>query len=324
LPAIVPCPCEEIDEVFREAASERQNLGVGSYELLRRGPAVQDIGCDQRPVDRKAVAVLTPVPGVGFLKIQFPGGLGPSRKNRLVSHSVKDYSIDATVGQCDTLKRNRMWKYLEYVEDYRRVLRQRQDSRYLDYPYQVSFETLALCNATCDFCPYPNLSRKGASMSDALIGKIIEQCRSIPADLPFQIVPLRVNEPFLDKRIFSICKNINEKLPNAEIQLFSNGSPLNAKNLAQLIEIKNVARLVISLHENRPDVYERVLGIPFGRTLRNVEALHGLKVSGAIEFPVEISRVGDGSAYDEEFCRWGQENRRFRRSVAVNGSTLTS
>jgi len=44
-----------------------------------------------------------------------------------------------------------MWKYLEYIEDYGRILRERRDSRYLEYPYQVSFETMALCNATCEY-----------------------------------------------------------------------------------------------------------------------------------------------------------------------------
>ena len=108
-------------------------------------------------------------------------------------------------------------------------------------------------------------------MSDGLIAKILDECRSIPNDLPFQIVPLRVNEPFLDKRIFDICRQINETLPNAQIQLFSNGSPLNATNLMKLATIRNLARLVISLHENRPEIYERIVGIPFERTIRNVE-----------------------------------------------------
>jgi len=47
------------------------------------------------------------------------------------------------------------WKYMEYVEDYRALLAGRRDSRYMDYPFLLSFETLTLCNAICDFCPYP-------------------------------------------------------------------------------------------------------------------------------------------------------------------------
>jgi hypothetical protein len=200
-----------------------------------------------------------------------------------------------------------VWKYLEYVEDYRALLAARRDSRYLDYPFQVSFETLTLCNAVCDFCPYPGLPRKGTRMSDSLIAKIVDECRSIPGDLPLKIVPLRVNEPFLDKRIFDICGHIGETLPNAALSLFTNGSPLNPPNLQELARMRNLELLVVSLHDYRPDVYERVMGLPLARTLRNLEGLHELKATGAITFPVEISRVGDGSVHDEEFCRWGRE-----------------
>jgi sulfatase maturation enzyme AslB (radical SAM superfamily) len=177
----------------------------------------------------------------------------------------------------------------------------------MDYPYQLCFETLSLCNATCEFCPYPSLSRRGSMMSDQLIDKILSDCRSIPSDLPFKINPFQVNEPFLDKRLFDIFKQINETLPNAQIHLFSNASPLNSKNLSKLATVKNVFRLIVSLHEKDPEAYKRVVGLPFERTIRNVEELHAMKVSGEITFPVELSRVGDGSESDEEFCRWGRE-----------------
>jgi sulfatase maturation enzyme AslB (radical SAM superfamily) len=201
-----------------------------------------------------------------------------------------------------------MWKPgPETIEAYREILSGRRDSRYMDYPYQICFESMSLCNAKCNFCPYPSLSRKGAVMSDALIEKILSDCRSIPADLPFKINPFQVSEPFLDKRIFDICQTINDTLPNAEIHLFSNGSPLNSKNLSKLAAVKNVFRLVISLHEKEPEAYARVVGLPFERTIKNVETLHAMKASGEITFPVEISRVGDGSELDDEFCRWGRE-----------------
>src|SRR5262249_27338104 len=32
---------------------------------------------------------------------------------------------------------------------------------YLDYPQEVHIETLAMCNATCTFCPYPTMDRQG-------------------------------------------------------------------------------------------------------------------------------------------------------------------
>src|SRR5216684_2862184 len=69
---------------------------------------------------------------------------------------------------------NTMWKPgPETIEGYGAALAARRDSRYLEYPYQVCFETLSLCNATCEFCPYPSLSRRGSAMSDELIDKIL-------------------------------------------------------------------------------------------------------------------------------------------------------
>jgi hypothetical protein len=44
-----------------------------------------------------------------------------------------------------------------------------RSSRYLDYPLIVQIETIALCNAACTFCQYPDLGRKGDKLSDQTI-----------------------------------------------------------------------------------------------------------------------------------------------------------
>ena len=64
-------------------------------------------------------------------------------------------------------------------------------SPYLDFPAHVHLETNALCNAACNFCPYPTLERKGTKMPDALIAKIIEDLRDIPHDAAFSIVAIQ-------------------------------------------------------------------------------------------------------------------------------------
>lgn len=198
-----------------------------------------------------------------------------------------------------------MWNYLSWGEEYTEGLKKLQ-SAYMRYPRDVSIETLSLCNATCDFCPYPKLERKGTMMSDTLLQKILNECLDIPRSVPFEMTLCRVNEPFLDKRIFDIAEWIAQHLPNARAHFFTNASPLNEKNLLRLAALPNVGRLVISMHENRPLEYERVVGIPFERTVRNVEMLHEMKAQGVINTPVELSRVGDGTAQDEVFCEWGR------------------
>lgn len=179
---------------------------------------------------------------------------------------------------------------------------------FCDFPQMVSIETYAICNAACGFCPYPNLSRKGELMPDDLIEKIIMDLTDIPAYHNFQINLSRINEPFLDHRIFDIARTINEKLPQASLVFFSNGSPLNDLNIEKLASLKNVSRLNISLNEYEAHEYNSVMGLPFDRTLSVLTALHSAKLNGPIYFPITCSRVGDGSDRDDVFKIWVKSN----------------
>ena len=181
-------------------------------------------------------------------------------------------------------------------------------SRHMDYPYLISIETLALCNAACNFCPYPQLERKGLSMSDELLWKIVHEFKDLPKDLPVTVVLSRVNETFLDKRVFAVAEWINRELPHWNFNFFSNASPLTPSNLTRLAAIRNINVLVLSVNDYRPEVYEAVMKLPFPRTLERVGDVHRLKQAGAIPFDVVLSRVGDGSDHDERFRAWVQQN----------------
>jgi hypothetical protein len=197
--------------------------------------------------------------------------------------------------------------YLE-LDHYRAEVDRLQRSRYMNSPYLVSVETLAVCNARCDFCPYPSLERKGAAMSDELLWKILKECRDLPRDLPVVFVPTRVNEPFLDKRIFDVCTWINQELPHFSFTLFSNASPLTRSNLGRLAMVRNVNVLVLSVNDHRPDVYERVMGLPFARTKERLAEIHRMKQEGSIYFDIVVSKVSDHSSQDQDFERWAHEN----------------
>jgi len=174
-------------------------------------------------------------------------------------------------------------------------------SPYLDYPQEVHIETLAMCNAACTFCPYPTMERQGDRMSDELIDKIIGDLTKIPQQIPFNIAPFKVNEPFLDKRIFGVCARINERLPNAQLRLFTNGSPLTDAIIAKAAAIKNVVHLWISLNECEAEPYEKLMGLPLERTLARLDKLHDLVSRGEFPHVVTVSRVTDGSERDRTF-----------------------
>lgn len=177
-------------------------------------------------------------------------------------------------------------------------------SPYMDYPHHVHFETQALCNAACNFCPYPQLDRKGSRMSDALIEKVVNDLQEIPQNIPFQISPLKVSEPFLEKRLFNIMRLINDKLPNAELSLTSNATPITEQKLSMLSHVQNLAYLWISFNDHRPAEYEQTMKLPYARTIEKLDLIHSYKSTGRLNIQTVLSRVGDKSAADEEFCQW--------------------
>jgi tetratricopeptide (TPR) repeat protein len=197
----------------------------------------------------------------------------------------------------------------------RRVLQPYQDkvdqlrqSPYMDYPAHVHLETMSLCNAACTFCPYPTLERQGTTMPLELIEKVIDDLTAIPPTLPFQLSPFKVNEPFLDKRLFYILDLCNDKLPNACLTLTTNASPLTEKKLDQLAAVKNLGYLWVSLNDHRPEVYEATMKLPWPRTFERLQLLARKQAAGQLPFRVVLSRVGDGSAADAAFCDWVREH----------------
>ncbi len=199
-------------------------------------------------------------------------------------------------------ERPRDWS--ERDERYARWVASLADSRYADSPAQVSFETLALCNAACGFCPYPTLERQGVRMGDDLLEKLLRELGDLPRDLRVEVSPNRVNEPFLDRRLFDVVDRVNADLPNAWLVIFTNGSPLTDGVLDRVERWERVERFNVSFNDHRPGPYERTMRIPYERTVANLDRLHERVESGAIGFGVSLSRVGDGTDADRAFVEW--------------------
>ena len=197
---------------------------------------------------------------------------------------------------------------LEYssmlLSDYHKGLSALRNGLYLDFPFTISLETLSLCNAACDFCPYPTLERKGESLPDALIEKILNDMADVKERPPFRVNLSRVNEPFLDRRVLEIASEIDRRFPEAEHLFFSNGTPLDEKKLLALSALRRVAFLNLSVNDHRPEQYEKTMQLRFKTILARLDLIHGMKSSGVLRFPVLLSRVGDGTPADADFLEW--------------------
>lgn len=170
-----------------------------------------------------------------------------------------------------------------------------------DQPREVSIETLALCNARCTFCPYPTLERIGTKMPDELIHRLIDEMAAF--EKPFYFSPFKVNEPFLDARLLDICRRVNERVPKAILRLFSNGSPLTERKLAEVAALQNVVHLWISLNTCDPQEYTELMGLDFNQTARRLDALHAMD----FPHPVVVSKVsGVNDAFFAQYVtmRW--------------------
>lgn len=169
-------------------------------------------------------------------------------------------------------------------------------SLYLDQPGEVAIETLSLCNASCNFCPYPTLERKGDRMSDEMLDRILEELEAF--EEPFIISPFKVNEPFLDKRLIPFCRRVPEK---ASLRLFTNGSPLNKKNIMAVESLERVLHLWISVNEI--ERHKEVMGIDLPE--KNLDLLHELVEKKCFTKEVVVSAVDGTEGFTEYVAeRW--------------------
>lgn len=193
----------------------------------------------------------------------------------------------------------------------------------MDFPSHVHMETMAKCNAACDFCPYPTIDRQGVRMEDALIEKIIDDLSDIPKLHTFQLSPFKVNEPFLDTRLFDILGLVSDRLPNVSITLTSNATPITEKKITELTKFPAIRDLWISFNDHRELEYEATMQLPYKRTIDRLHLIHQAKSEGRLGLKVVLSRVGDGSPADLDFCRWvGQQFPLFETSVLRRGSWI--
>jgi hypothetical protein len=169
---------------------------------------------------------------------------------------------------------------------------------FLDQPHEVSIETLALCNAACNFCPYPTLERQGTKMPDAMLARLCDEMAQF--EKPFYFSPFKVNEPLLDSRLIPTCRRMEGT--KAVLRIFTNGQPLTQEKIDEIAQLKNVAHLWVSLNSHIPEEYERLMRLDFEKTAKRLDNLHSQ------DFPhrVILSCVGFPNEAFRYYCfqRW--------------------
>lgn len=193
--------------------------------------------------------------------------------------------------------------YKEERRNYEKNLVHMMDDRYMRSPRTLSIETYVKCNATCEFCPYPTSTRIGQKLETEIIYKIIDDVSA--SDVPPQyFVPARINEPMFDHRMYAIFDYAATKLPRTPIGHFTNGTTLSARHIDKLCSMPNLGFINVSLNAHDADDHRRLMGINFDLVIKNLTELHRVYAARGLVFPVNLTRVGDGTSRDTGFLVW--------------------
>jgi hypothetical protein len=136
----------------------------------------------------------------------------------------------------------------------------------------LQVQTVSACNGFCITCPYHESWHKKhpGKMSDRTFDHIVEIMRSIPLG---KICVYLENEPFLDRRLFHRIKKIKAELQFRNIEISTNVSLFNEKNLQLLVESLNGVdhEVWLSWHGITPESYKELMGFDFETNLEKLK-----------------------------------------------------
>lgn len=124
-------------------------------------------------------------------------------------------------------------------------------------PAEVEISESGMCNRKCSFCPRsdPDFNHVNEFINEKLHKKICDELSELNFSGLF--IYSGFVEPLLDKNIYNLIKYAKSKLPQARIEIISNGDVLNANRLKKLYD-HGLDRIQISLYDGEQQHLEFV------------------------------------------------------------------
>ena len=112
----------------------------------------------------------------------------------------------------------------------------------------VEISNSGVCNRSCSFCPRsdPEYREVNEFISKALHTKIFSELSEL--NYSGMVIYSGYVEPLLDKKIYSSISEARKFLPNAQIEIITNGDVLNLERLKKLFE-SGLSTLLISVYD---------------------------------------------------------------------------
>ena len=144
-----------------------------------------------------------------------------------------------------------------------------------NHPRKLIVDIHSYCNARCTMCPYPRLSRKQSQgeMDLNLYRAIVDELSQLGREHDF--VPLMtycyMGEPFISDRVHEYVRYAIEQGIN--VYLNTNASLLSPAKTDALLATGFTGQINISVPGITREVYERITGLDYPRTMSNIDYL---------------------------------------------------
>lgn len=152
-----------------------------------------------------------------------------------------------------------------------------------DFPALVRIETTNACNAKCVICPHASMKRPVERMSDALFGRIIEECAAARCR---EVHLHNFGEPLLDKGLEDRVRQAKQ-LGIRKVKIFSNGSLLTEDRAQKLIDA-GLDEIKVSFDGASREEFEQIRRpLRFDKVVDNLHAL--VQIRNARRSPLKVA-----------------------------------
>jgi len=155
--------------------------------------------------------------------------------------------------------------------------------------YNVMIELSSVCNARCTFCPSATLERKKQIMSNEVFEAVLGRLQSDGIKPP--VIDLStVGEPLLDRSLFARIQRLKSVFPESRVRFTSNFSVATENHIAQIFSCR-VDSIHISLNAASAKTYNKIMGLKYETTIRNVKRLLEQKKAVGSSLNILLSMV---------------------------------
>ena len=122
----------------------------------------------------------------------------------------------------------------------------------LPLPTEIEIVRSGTCNRSCSFCPRsdPSFEDKKEFITNELHQKLCNQLQEL--DYRGTVRYSGFVEPLIDKNIYNLINMTKKSLPFSNIEMVTNGDPLNLKRLLKLFE-NGLNKILISAYDSKED-----------------------------------------------------------------------